>query len=233
MRPWPRRRVPPRARRSPGMQLFREFPNGLAETRADDQTGRDIARIIRCRGAGATFADRDIKARGTQCNDALMRHGPLPERGSPPAAKPTGLDRSAGGLPPVGHTGGKVSAEHSSNSQSAGSFLQETTQGPEDRAQKLPQRCLLPSSHFSFQFTPFASFSRTPPSQPRALAHSMRRRYAVATSREGQCSPRSRQRGRRLEELGRGPVRRTVENYQRTVRLRGKYRDRKVRRIQT
>jgi hypothetical protein len=122
MRPWPRRRVPPRARRSPGMQLFREFPNGLAETRADYQTGRDIARAIRCRGAGATFADRDIKARGTQCNDALMRHGPLPERGSPPAAKPTGLDRSAGGLPPVGHTGGKVSAEHSSNSQSAGSF---------------------------------------------------------------------------------------------------------------
>jgi hypothetical protein len=29
------------------MQLFREFPNGLAETRTDDQTGRDIARIMR------------------------------------------------------------------------------------------------------------------------------------------------------------------------------------------
>jgi hypothetical protein len=29
------------------MQLFRQFPNGLAETRADDQTGRDVARIMR------------------------------------------------------------------------------------------------------------------------------------------------------------------------------------------
>jgi hypothetical protein len=46
--------------------------------------------------------------------------------------------------------------------------------------------------------------SRTPPSPPRASAHSMRRRYAVATNREGPCWPRSGQIGRRrLEELER------------------------------
>jgi hypothetical protein len=29
------------------MQLFRQFPNGLAEARADDQTGSDIVRVMR------------------------------------------------------------------------------------------------------------------------------------------------------------------------------------------
>jgi hypothetical protein len=40
------------------------------------EPGHDLQAALarRCRGAGATFADRDIKARGTQCDDALMRH---------------------------------------------------------------------------------------------------------------------------------------------------------------
>jgi hypothetical protein len=56
-----------------------------------------------------------------------MRHMMhFPKRGSPPAAKPTGLDRSAGGLPPEGQaTGGNVSA--TTNSRRAASFRSEMT----------------------------------------------------------------------------------------------------------
>jgi len=69
-----------------------------------------------------------------------------PKRGSPPAAAPTDLDRSAGGLPPEGQTtGDKVSAEHPSNSRRGASFRSENDAAARrDRAQSCRPRSLFP-----------------------------------------------------------------------------------------
>jgi len=72
------------------MQLFRQFPNGLAEARADDQTGSDIVRVMRKKhdpcGSEAQQADPKSVASLTSVQDAL-EDPPRPRS----ARKATGL----------------------------------------------------------------------------------------------------------------------------------------------
>ena len=93
--------------------------------------GHDLQAALarRCRSAGATFADRDIEARGTQCNDPLMRHLiDSPKREARQRQSRRASTARQGVFPQRGKpSGGKVSAEHPSNSPRAASFRSETS----------------------------------------------------------------------------------------------------------